>query len=141
MILGRREAICWIVGIALSFGTVTTLRLMSEPTPATASDNSGEYSGGAPMPRSLAGVNPVHHRDIFGNPEAAAEYGYAHTAAGWTASPAVASAPPVARITQAYASVAPKPKSRSAVAHKTAPVVAHRTPVAPPAIDYRIVQN
>ena len=44
---------------------------------ATASDrNSGRERGGAVMPCSLDGVNPVYHPDIFGNPIAARSYGF-----------------------------------------------------------------
>ena len=36
----------------------------------------GALRGGAVMPCSLDGVNPVYHPDIFGNPTAARSYGF-----------------------------------------------------------------
>jgi hypothetical protein len=38
--------------------------------------------GGWVMPCSLAGVNPVHHPDIFGNPAVAREYGFVQSRDG-----------------------------------------------------------
>jgi hypothetical protein len=41
-----------------------------------------EYEGGYVKPCSLEGVNPVHHPEIFGNPAAAGEYGFAQSRDG-----------------------------------------------------------
>jgi len=41
-----------------------------------------EYQGGYVKPCSLDGVNPVHHPEIFGNPAAAREYGFAQSRDG-----------------------------------------------------------
>ena len=41
-----------------------------------------EYEGGYVKPCSLDGVNPVHHPEIFGNPAAAREYGFAQSRDG-----------------------------------------------------------
>jgi hypothetical protein len=39
-------------------------------------DNGHGGEGGAVVPCSLAGINPAHHPEIFGNPATAASYGF-----------------------------------------------------------------
>jgi hypothetical protein len=41
-----------------------------------------EERGGFVVPCSLAGVNPVHHPEIFGNPAAARAYGFVRSRNG-----------------------------------------------------------
>jgi hypothetical protein len=41
-----------------------------------------EYQGGYVKPCSLDGVNPVYHPEIFGNPAAAREFGFAQSRDG-----------------------------------------------------------
>ena len=55
--MNRKQGVCAGV-LVLALGVVGV---------GLASDNSGEYSGGFVMPGSLAGVNPVHHPEIFGS--------------------------------------------------------------------------
>ena len=44
--------------------------------------------GGAVVPCSLDGVNPVHHPDIFGNPAVARSYGFVRSPGGtWQVAP------------------------------------------------------
>ena len=49
----------------------------------------GDERGGAVTPCSLAGVNPAHHPEIFGNPAVAArEYGFVKSRDGtWQVAP------------------------------------------------------
>jgi hypothetical protein len=51
---------------------------------AVASDRSSGRSdrGGYVVPGSLDGVNPAYHPDIFGNPAAAAAYGFVRSRDG-----------------------------------------------------------
>jgi hypothetical protein len=52
---------------------------------AVAKDDMGKRDerGGSVVPCSLAGVNPVHHPEIFGNPAVAArEYGFVQSRDG-----------------------------------------------------------
>jgi hypothetical protein len=53
-------------------------------TSAVASDRSSSRSdrGGYVVPGSLDGVNPAYHPDIFGNPAAAAAYGFVQSRDG-----------------------------------------------------------
>ena len=49
-------------------------------------DRSRERGGWVP-PCSLDGVNPVHHPEIFGNPAAAASYGFVYAGGAWRVRP------------------------------------------------------
>jgi hypothetical protein len=53
-------------------------------TSAVASDRNSSRSdrGGYVLPGSLDGVNPAHHPEIFGNPAAAAAYGFVQSRDG-----------------------------------------------------------
>ena len=50
------------------------------------SDRSRER-GGWVTPCSLDGVNPSHHREIFGNPATAASYGFVYAGGSWRVRP------------------------------------------------------
>lgn len=46
------------------------------------------HEGGAVVPCSLAGVNPVHHPEVFGNAATAAAYGFVRSRDGtWQVGP------------------------------------------------------
>jgi hypothetical protein len=49
---------------------------------AGASDHHRGDRGGFVMPGSLVGVNPAYHPEIFGNPAAAAAYGFVRSQDG-----------------------------------------------------------
>jgi len=69
---------------------VTTALGVLGAASAAASDRSdrGRDRYGSVMPCSLDGVNPVHHPEIFGNPAAAAAYGFVRSRdGGWQVRP------------------------------------------------------
>jgi hypothetical protein len=60
--------------------------------PAVANDmgggDHGGEGGGSVTPCSLAGINPAHHPEIFGNPAVAASYGFVRSRDGtWQVMP------------------------------------------------------
>jgi hypothetical protein len=56
--------------------------LGAAPARATDRDDHGIERGGAVVRCSLAGVNPVHHPEVFGNAATAKSYGFVQTADG-----------------------------------------------------------
>jgi hypothetical protein len=67
-----------VLAVATAMGVLGT-------APAHAQDNgrnSGRERGGWVVPCSLVGVNPVYHPEIFGNPAAAASYGFVRSRNG-----------------------------------------------------------
>ena len=69
-----------VVAITAVLGVLAT-------SSATASDHRGRGRGWV-VPCSLDGVNPVYHRDIFGDPAVARSYGFVRTADGsWHVAP------------------------------------------------------
>lgn len=75
-------ALALIIILGIQAGTTAT---------AFAQDNgrnSGKPRGGWVVPCSLDGVNPVYHPGIFGNPAAAASYGFVRSRDGtWHVAP------------------------------------------------------
>ena len=64
--------------------------ILGTASAALARDSSGAPAGGYVVPGSLAGVNPVYHPGIFGNPAVARSYGFEksrdgswHVRPGW----------------------------------------------------------
>ena len=69
-----------VVAITAVLGVLAT-------SSATASDHRGRGRGWV-VPCSLEGVNPVYHRDIFGDPAVARSYGFVRGADGsWHVAP------------------------------------------------------
>jgi len=65
-----------------TFLLATTLGALAV-TSAVASEHSSRGDrGGFVIPGSLDGVNPAYHPDIFGNPAAAAAYGFEQSRGG-----------------------------------------------------------
>jgi hypothetical protein len=64
----------------LALALVATIVFAVSLAPASAGDmggSGGDHSEGGGVARcSLAGVNPAHHPEIFGNPAVAATYGF-----------------------------------------------------------------
>ena len=57
-------------------------------TSSAASAHSRGGTRGHVVPCSLVGVNPVYHREIFGNPAVARSYGFVRSQAGtWQVAP------------------------------------------------------
>jgi hypothetical protein len=61
---------------ALVVAAITTALGILGTVPAAASDHSTRGRDGGVVPRSLAGVNPIYHPEIFGNAAAARAYGF-----------------------------------------------------------------
>lgn len=64
--------------------------LAASVAPSIAGQDRGDrfQKGGAVVRCSLDGVNPAYHRDIFGNPAAAASYGFVQSRDGiWHVAP------------------------------------------------------
>jgi hypothetical protein len=67
---GKRALIVLAVATAQGF-------LGAAPAAANDMDSGhGGEVGGSVVPCSLAGINPAHHPEIFGNPAVAASYGF-----------------------------------------------------------------
>jgi hypothetical protein len=56
--------------------------ILGTASAALARDSSGAPAGGYVVPGSLAGVNPVYHPGIFGNPATAKRYGFVQSSDG-----------------------------------------------------------
>ena len=68
--------------------TITTAICALAASSATAADQRGGRGQGQVQPCSLDGVNPVYHPEIFGNPAAAASYGFVRSSDGtWHVKP------------------------------------------------------
>jgi hypothetical protein len=74
---------------AFVVAAITTALGILGAASAAASDHNGlGRAGGNVVPCSLAGVNPAYHPDIFGNPAAAAAYGFVRARDGtWHVQP------------------------------------------------------
>ena len=70
-----------VVAITAVLGVLVT-------SSATASDHEHRDGRNYVVPCSLDGVNPVYHRDIFGDPAVARSYGFVRAADGsWHVAP------------------------------------------------------
>jgi hypothetical protein len=68
--------------------TTTALGILGTAAEATRDRNDPARERGAVVPCSLDGVNPVYHPEIFGNPAAAAAYGFVRSPNGaWQVRP------------------------------------------------------
>jgi hypothetical protein len=73
---GKRHFIVFAIAVSLGIlGPASTAW-------AQAGGYDYEYEGGYVKPCSLAGVNPAYHPEIFGNPAAAREFGFAQSRDG-----------------------------------------------------------
>jgi hypothetical protein len=69
----------------IAFAIVVSLGVLGPASTAWAQAGGGfdfEYEGGYVKPCSLDGVNPAYHPEIFANPAAAREYGFAQSRDG-----------------------------------------------------------
>ena len=68
----------------IAFAIAVSLGVLGPASTAWAQDGGYdyEYEGGYVKPCSLVGVNPAYHPEIFGNPAAAREYGFAQSRDG-----------------------------------------------------------
>ena len=82
VMLGKKTFVVLLVTTALGFLGAAS---------AVANDMDGGHGGevgGSVVPCSLAGINPAHHPEIFGNPAAAASYGFVRAPDGtWHVQP------------------------------------------------------
>jgi hypothetical protein len=61
----------------VALAAITTLGILDAAALAgTEREDHGQDRGGAVVPCSLAGVNPAHHPEIFGNAAAAKSFGF-----------------------------------------------------------------